>query len=115
MPRLSLRLRRPAAGFFLLLHLAVAGAWTSHAVTSPPGAPTPHVEATGTADGMVAHDHRTCAVCQASATAVVVAAPAPSPLPTGTVTVTRLAHVVSGPVRLTTGAGHPRAPPEVIG
>ena len=115
MPRLSLSLRRPAAGLLLLLHLAAAGAWTSHAVASLTGTSTPHVEAAGTADGMVAHDHRTCAVCQASATAVVVAAPATPHLPMRTVTVPRLPHVVSGPARLITSAGHPRAPPEVIG
>jgi hypothetical protein len=115
MPRLSLRLRRPAAGVFLLLHLAAAGAWTSHAVASLTGTPTPHVEAAGTADGAVAHDHRTCAVCQASATAVVVAVPATPHLPAGTVAVIRLSHVVFGRSRLGTSVGHARAPPEVMG
>ena len=115
MPRLSLRLRRPAAGFLLLLHLAAAGAWTSHAVASLTGTPTPHMEAAGTADGMAAHHHRACAVCQASATAVVVAVPATPHLPTGTVTANRLPDVAFGPSRLGTSAGHARAPPEVIG
>jgi hypothetical protein len=112
--RPSPTLRSRSAGFLLFLQLALVATWTSHAVAALNGAPTPHVETTGTTDGRVAHHHGACAICQAGATgALVPVSPAPG-LAALTVTVLAAPDPVWGQHRVARTAGRPRAPPEVM-
>jgi hypothetical protein len=111
MRRLSQRLRRPSAGALLLLQLALMGAWTSHAAAALGGVPTAHVEAAGGTDGRVAHDHDTCAICQATATSALVPVPPTPGLTTDRVTVVRPPDPIPATPRATRSVGQPRAPP----
>lgn len=113
MRRPHLRLRRSSAGLLLLLQLVLVGAWTSHAAAALGGVPTPHVEAAGGTDGRVAHNHGTCAICQASATAALVRVPPAPGLASDRVTVVRPPDPNPATPRATRSVGHPRAPPTV--
>jgi hypothetical protein len=112
--RPSPTLRSRSAGFLLLLQLALVAAWTSDAVAALNRAPTPHVEAAGTADGRVAYHHGGCAIYQASATGALVPVSAAPDLADLAVTVRAAPDPLRGRHRAAPIVGRPRAPPEVM-
>jgi len=65
----------------LLLQVTVVGAWAPHALAARPDAAA-HVEAAGTPDCPVAHDHGHCLTCQATTLRVLGADAARLHLPT---------------------------------
>jgi hypothetical protein len=73
------------------------------------------MDAGGGADGRVAHDHASCAICQAGTTAVVVVAAVTPSLPQAPVTITAPFQSPPGTGRLAPTGSHPRAPPEGLG
>jgi hypothetical protein len=111
MHRVFARLRRPSAGFLLLLHLALLAAWGPHATATRDGAAVAHVEPSGAGDSQVPHDDTGCGLCQLTATRVVVGDLAVPQPPEGRVTLARCADpLVPGSLSMP-GSGHPRAPP----
>ena len=64
MPRVPRGLRRPAAAFLLLLHLALVGGWVVHTVAMGSDPAASHVQSDDTHDGARPHDERDCQLCQ---------------------------------------------------
>jgi len=111
MPRVPRGLRRPAAGFLLLLHLTLVGGWIVHAVIEGPDSMITHVQSSDSHDGSRAHDERDCRLCQTATLPVLPASAATLALAEAPPVPAHPSLLVAARSHLPAAATRSRAPP----
>lgn len=104
-------LRRPAAGFLLMLHLSLIGGWFVHAVVLRPDPAVAHLESGNSHDGAQPHDERDCRLCQTASQQVLPATSVTPGVAPGCHTAREPAQTRAVLTHRFSASAQPRAPP----
>jgi hypothetical protein len=104
-------LRRPAAGFLLMLHLALIGGWFVHAVVLRPDPAVAHLASGNGHDGAQPHNERDCQLCQTASQQALPATIVTSGIAPGHHAARELPQTRAVLTHRFTASAQPRAPP----